>query len=218
VHGTAPAHDGEVTPWAHDSCAADRERLGGNDIALHRPQFLVLQIGHRVATRERGLQQIVVILWRGGRNHHQAGNVCKPALERLRMLRGRRRPDPDRHPQHDRHPPLAAEHVAILGGLVDDFIHSAEREIDHPQFDHWPHAGERHADRRTHDRGLRDRRIDDARGAKPGLQPAVLAEDSAPADVFTHRNHRRVCLHGSAQRIDRCLRVCAHSHCPAPVL
>jgi hypothetical protein len=133
---------------------------------------------------------------RGGRDHHQPRHVHEPGLERLRVLRRRGAPDADRHPDDGRHAALAAEHEAVLRRLVDDLVHRAQREVDHPHLDHRLEPGQRHAHRGADDRGLGDRRVDHALRAEAlGLQPAVLAEDAAAAEVLAQRHHARVGLH-----------------------
>jgi hypothetical protein len=99
------------------------------------------------------------------------------------------------------HPDLAAEHVADLGGLVDDLVGHAEGEVGIAQFGNGPHAEQGRADGRRHDHRLGDRRVEDALLAEQGLQSAVLAGDAAiGAEVFAQRPDHRVAFHFLAQR------------------
>jgi hypothetical protein len=45
------------------------------------------------------------------------------------MLRGGRAPHADRFAHHKRHARLSAEHVARLGGLINQFVDGAKRKI-----------------------------------------------------------------------------------------
>ena len=141
---------------------AQRHAFRGQHLALEGPEFLVLEIGDRIAAIDRRTQQRVIVLRRRRCDDDQSGDVHEPALERLRVLRGRRAPDADRQPRHQRHPALAAEHVAVLRRLVDDFVDRAQREVGDEHPDHRPKPGQRPAPR-----GAQDGRLG-ARGAEEG--------------------------------------------------
>ena len=151
----------------------------------------------------------------------------KPRLQRLAVLRGRRRPDADGHAHHHRHAALAAEHVAVLGGLVHHFVDGAKGEIDHAQLNHRCAAGQRHADGGADDGAFRDRRVDDAIRAKASDQRltvgiAVLAEHAAASQVFAQSDDVGITRHRLRQGQRGGLRVShlnrgAHCHTPAPV-
>ena len=221
-HAARPGDDGQVCALAHHVRPAQRNvqcRVHGPGLA---PELLVLHVDHGVAAGEARLEQAEVVLRRGRHRHHQAGQVREPGLQRLRMLRCRGRPDADGHARHQRHAPLAAEHVAVLRCLVDDLVHGAQREVDDAHLHHRPQARQGHAHGRTHDVGLGDGGVDDAPGTELLRQPTVLAEDAAAAQVLAQRDDVRVGLHGLLQRQcgGRCigeLLDCAHFHTPAPL-
>ena len=113
------------------------------------------------------------------------------------MLRCRSIPDANGHAGHQGHTALAAKHVAVFGGLVDDFIHAAQGKVDHAHLHHRAHARQRHAHAAAHDGRFTDRGVDDAVRAKGLLQAFVLAKDAAPSHVLAHDHHALVGFHFS---------------------
>ena len=191
----APAHDGDVAARAPHCGLAQRDGHGFVHRAFSAPQGFVLHVHHRVAALQRRTQQGVVVLRRGRAHHHHPRQVRKPGFERLRMLSSRCVPDAVGHTRHQRNAALTTKHETVLGGLVDDFVHATQGKVHHPHFNHGAQTRQRHSHTGTHDGGLADRRVDDALATKHLLQALVLAEDAAPAHVFTNHHHVGVGLH-----------------------
>jgi hypothetical protein len=104
-----------------------------------------------------------------------------------------------------------------LGGLVDDLVGRAQREVHYAHLHYRLQACERHPDARAQDRGLRDRRVDHTRGAELLLQPLVLLEHTAAADVLADHDDVQVLRHGGLHREACGLGVGHQRHCPPPV-
>ena len=92
-----------------------------------------------------------------------AGPHTAPRRTSARMTSGMRRP----------------EHVAHLGGLVDDLVHRAEGEVDEVEVHHRPHPVERGTDPGGDHRRLRDGHVPDPRPAELLAQPQDLGEVAA---------------------------------------
>ena len=177
--------------------------LAVRHLAFEPPEVLVLHVDDGIVAADRRLQQALVVGRRRRAGDDEARDVRVPGLERLRMLRGGGAPHADRLAHHQRHARLAAEHVARLGGLVDELVHRAEREIGEAHLDDRPRAHHGGADRGAHDAGLRDRRVGDA--LRPELldEALVLAEHAAAAEVLADRPDRRVAPHLLGERQPR---------------
>src|SRR5437588_9478134 len=103
------------------------------------------------------------------------------------MLRGGAAASADHRADHHRGLCLAAEHVAELGGLVEDLVEADAEEIAEHQFGDRSEAGDRGAGGGAHDRGFGDRRVDDARLAKFADEALGDAEDAAIGVALTLR-------------------------------
>ena len=82
---------------------------------------------------------------------------------------------------------LAAEHVAVLGGLVDDLVHGDAHEVRVHELGHGPGTGDGGANRRPADGRLGNGRVDDAFLA-PLLQQAGrhVVGPAPDADFLAH--------------------------------
>ena len=124
---------------------------------------------------------------------------------------------------------LAAEHVAELGGLVEDLVEADAEEVDEHQLGHRPQAGGGGARRGADEGALGDRRVEHPVAAELRHQALGDAERSAPGvvlagcahaagDVLAHDDHPRVALHLLAQRLVDRLPVGLLGHrCPRSV-
>ena len=195
----APAHQGDLFAHPLHRCFAQ----GNAQVHIHRtglaPQGFVLHVNDRVATLQGRAQQAVVVLGVAGAHHHQAGQMGKPGLQGLRVLRRRGVPNAHGHARHQGHPALATKHIAVFGRLVDDFVHGAQGKVDHPHFHHGAQTGQGHAHAAAHDGGFTDGGVDHPLRAKLGLQALVLAKNAAAPDVFAHHHHPGVGLHFQRQ-------------------
>ena len=117
-------------------------------------------------------------------------------------------PDPGRHAKDDRNADRAAQHIAQLGGLIDDLLHRQHRKVGELELVDRPHAGQRRADRDACSAEFRDRRIHDPLLAEAFDEIAGDLKGAAvDADVLAHQEHaaRRVrarwrALRGSPRR------------------
>ena len=129
------------------------------------------------------------------------------------MLRRGAAPGADHRADHQRRLRLAAEHVAELGGLVEDLVEADAEEIAEHQFGDRPQAGDRGAGGGAHDRRFGDRRVDDPRLAELAEQPLGDAEHAAigvalalaagaAGDILADHDDARVAAHllGAAPR------------------
>ena len=161
VKGARPGHQRRIGTFAGNAGLADRHQvvvtLG--HLVFQRPEILVFHVHHRVVTAYGALEQAQVVGRCRRADHHQAGDMGIPGLERLRMLRRRRTPHADRQARDQRHSCLAAEHVAGLGGLVDQFVGRAQRKVGKTHLHHRTRAHHGRPDRGAHDAGLGNRRV-----------------------------------------------------------
>jgi hypothetical protein len=65
----------------------DRGGLFGHRLGLAEIEQLVLEEDHRVVVADRGDQQALGVVGRGGRDHHEARHVGEPGLQALAVLR-----------------------------------------------------------------------------------------------------------------------------------
>ena len=174
--------------------------------ALDAVQHLVLDEHDRVIVADRGLEQALRIVGRGGHDDVNAREMRPQRFEALRMVRGDGTTCATFGPDHHRDAGLAAEHVAVLGALVRDLIHGQRREVDIHDLGDGAHARHCRADRRAADRGLADRGIDDPVAAELGEQAARRAISAAvKAHILTHDEDGRVSLHLFARCLDECI-------------
>ena len=107
---------------------------------------------------------------------------------------------------------VAAEHVAELGGLVEDLIEADADEIDEHKLRHGAQPGRSRTRRGTDIGTFAQRRIDDAIAAELAEQPLGDAEHAAPrillawcaraaGDVLAHQDDCRIPAHFLAQRL-----------------
>ena len=112
------------------------------------------------------------------------------------MLGGNAPPRPALGPENHRHGGLAAEHVAVLPGLVDELVHGDGHEIEVHDLGHRAHAGHRRPDGRSGDGRLTDGRVADAILAE--LVQQATGRPVRPAvdgHVLTHDEDSRVAPH-----------------------
>ena len=82
----------------------------------------MLDEDHRVVVADRGGQKPLGVGGRRGHRDEQAGNVQEHRLQAVRVRRAELVAGALRHADHQRHGHLPAEHVADVGGVVDDLI------------------------------------------------------------------------------------------------
>ena len=100
------------------------------------------------------------------------------------------------------HHRLAAEHVAVLGGLVGKLIHGQRREVDVHDLGDRAHAGHGRAGGCAGDGGFADRGVDDTIGAELVDQPTRDAVCAAvEADVLAEDEHFAVAHHLLFERL-----------------
>ena len=105
-------------------------------------------------------------------------------------------------PEHHGHLGLAAEHVAHLGGLVHQLIHTDGDEVGELDFGHGTHSGNRRADGRPHDGRLADGSVPNALGPEFLDHPHRNPEGPAVnPDIFAHHEHRLIPAHFDAERL-----------------
>src|SRR6266702_2157555 len=109
-----------------------------------------------------------------------------------------------RHPYHQGHLRLAAEHVADLRRVVDDLVVRDQREVDGHHLHHRAKAEHRGADGAAYYHLLGDRGVDDSLSAEPIKEPfgdAIGATELA--DVLADQVHGVVALHLLGQRLTK---------------
>ena len=122
------------------------------------------------------------------------------------MLGGGAAAGADHRPDDQRGRRLAAEHIAELGGLVEDLVETDAEKIAEHQLGDRPQAGDRGAGGGAHDRGFGDRRVDHPVLAERLLQPPGGTEHAAQdADVLAQQHDPLVLGHqvveGLANRV-----------------
>src|SRR5438067_13726258 len=101
------------------------------------------------------------------------------------MLRGGAAASADHRADDHRRLRLAAEHVAELGGLVEDLVEADAEKVAEHQFGDGPQPGHRRAGRGAHDRAFGDRRVDDPRFAELAEEPLRYPEHPAIGVALT---------------------------------
>ena len=162
----------------------------------------MLEDDHRVGVLERRQQQPLGVGGRRGLHHLEAGDVAEPGLEALAVLGGGAGAGARRHPHHQRHRGLAAEHVAQLRRLVDDLLHRERGEVGELELEDRAQAGQRRADRDAGAAELGDRRVHHPVRAEAVDEIAGHLEGAAvDADVLAHQDHPLVALEGDPHRV-----------------
>ena len=124
-----------------------------------------------------------------------------PGFDALAVLRGAAEPRSRRHAKNDRNIDRAAQHIAQLGGLIDDLLHRQHRKVGELEFVDRPHAGQRRADRDAGAAEFRDRRIHDALVAEAFDEIAGHLKGAAvDADILAHQEHALVAFERDGER------------------
>ena len=101
-----------------------------------------------------------------------------------------------------------AEHVAHLGGVVEELVHADADKVDEHQLGDGAHAGGSSANGGAHECGLRQRGVQDAlvaelldeaaggaEGSAPGVDDAQMLATGAAGDFLAHDDDGRVAAH-----------------------
>ncbi len=164
-------HHGQVGALAYYMRLADgRADIAGGHLALHIVQPAMLQKNHRIGIEDAGQQQALGVLGGGGHHHFQAGNMCEPGLQTLRMSGPLPPAAPDDHADSEWHRPLAAEHEAPFGGIVDDLVHRQQRKIQPLMSHHRFQAVQRGANRDARHGRFRGGNVEHTLRAEPFLK------------------------------------------------
>ena len=213
MHHAGERHDRHVVAVAHDVGLAERDRIG---LVRHLGAQIVHQLvfaeDHRVVVADRLDQQTLGVI--GIRRHDafETGDGGENPVGALRVLRRGTAPGADHRADDERRLCLAAEHVAELGGLVEDLVKADAEKVRKHQFSDRPEPGDGGPGGGAHDRALGDRRIDDAGFAKLAKEPFGHPEDAAigvalafarrPAgDILADDDDCRIATHFLAQRL-----------------
>jgi len=150
-------------------------------------EHLVLDEQDGVVVADGRLQQALGVVGRRGHDDEDARRVAEPRLQALAVVGGDAPAGPALGPKDHRHGRLAPEHVAVLGGLVDELVHRQGHEIDIHDFGDRSHAAHGRADGRPRDGLLADGRVADPLLAEL-LQQALRGPVGAAVDghVFAH--------------------------------
>ena len=161
----------------------------------------MLEHDHRIGVFDRGEQHALHVLRRRRLDHLEAGDMSVPGLDALAVLRGAAKARPGRHAKDDRNIDGAAQHIAQLGGLIDDLLHRQHRKVGELKFVDRQHAGQRRADRHARPAELRDWRVHHPLLAEAFDQIAGHLKGAAvDADVLAHQKHPLVALKRDAER------------------
>ena len=197
------ADDRHVAPSRRTAADAEMDDVvvAVEDLAPHAVERLVLDEDDRVVVADRRLQQALGVGGRRRAGDEQAGDVQVHRLEAVRVGRAELMAAAARHPDHERDPDLAVEHVGDRRGVVDDLVEGEQREVDRHQLDDRPQPAHRGADAGADDRVLGDRHVADAALAEL-LHQALGDLESAleDADVLAQQQDRLVPLHLLAER------------------
>ncbi len=118
------------------------------------------------------------------------------------MLRRRAGAGPGREAHHQRHRHRAAQHVAQLGGLVDDLLHRQRGEVGELELEDRAQPGQRRADRHPRAAQLGDRRVHHPVLAVFLDQVAGHAEGAAvDADILAHQHDALVLAKRDVHRL-----------------
>ena len=121
----------------------------------------VFEKDDRIVGADCALQQPFGIGGEGRDDHPQAGTMQKERLKGMGVLGAELVAGAARHPDDQRHPDAAAEHVAGDSHMIHDLVHGNDGEIDRHQLGNRPQTGHRRAAGQADDPRLGYRRIDD---------------------------------------------------------
>ena len=210
-----PTHrdDRNVTPFAGHVGLAERNRIGlVGHFSLDVVHRLVFEHDDRIVVPDR-LDHQALRLVRVGRQHDlEARDVGEEGIEALRVLRRRAETGAVHGADDHRGHRLAAEHVAELGGLIEDLVETDAHEIDEHQVGDRPQPGRGGADRSADEGQFGDWRVEhplaselrhQALGDAERAAPRVLLAGRAGAagDVLAHHDHARIALHFLTDRL-----------------
>jgi hypothetical protein len=132
---------------------------------------------------------------------------------------------PDDRADHERDASLAAEHVAELGGLIQQRVERNADEVHEHELDDGAKTGRGSAHAGADEAHLGDRRVPYAAGSELRAQPLGHAHDSAPGlldalvlaalaarEVLSDQDHVRVARHRDRHRLVEGLAVENLSH------
>ena len=154
-------------------------------------------------SRIAALQQAVGLDRRGRRDDHEPRHVDEPGFEALRVLRGGAAGGTGLRAHDQRNGELAARHVAVLRGLIDQAIHRQRGEVDEHDLEHGPQPTQRRAGGNAGDRRFADGGVAHAGRAVFLRQAAGHAESPAGRDILAQADApqaSRVISSSSARR------------------
>ena len=207
VHLAGVGHDADVGALALHVGHAERNGvfiLGHG--AAHGVDGLVLEEYDHVVLANGRFQQALGVVGRRAGDHLEPRHVREPGFEALSVLRRVAGSGAEGRAVGDGQLGGAAEHIAVLGGLVDDLVHGDAHEVRVHELGHGPAAGHGGANRRPADGRFGDGRVDDARLA-PLLQQAGgdVIGPAPDADFLAHDEHvgvtRHLLVQGFVQRL-----------------
>src|SRR2546427_1378573 len=171
-------------------------------VTLQVIEHLAFEHDDRVVVADRGLQDSLGVGGRGGGDDLESGDVRKPALPCLRVLRGQLQRRPVRPAEDDGDPNLPTRHVQHLGRGIDDLIERQQGKVPGHKLDHRSESTHSGAHANPRESELGDGRIDHALGTELLQQSAAhLVRALIDADFLTHQKHVGVALHLLAERL-----------------
>ena len=154
VHHRTVGDDADVGPRpANGSLADGYDKVVRGKLFLYPPiKELVLEIDDRIGVPDRGLDQSLGIVRRGGANHFQARRVHKIHFGILRMERSAVNTAATGSADNNRD--ACAPAVTALGREIRDLIEGAGNEVRELHLSDRPHSHQRCADGGPHDGGF----------------------------------------------------------------
>ena len=196
-HHPRGCKDSDVIPLAFDFGDTQRNRIFlFGDVSLFGIEEFMLNKHDWVVITDGGFQQAFRIVGRSRHDNEEAGDMHKPCLQTLRMLRRRGTSGTALRPNHQRHIELSPNHIANLGYLIDNLIHADGSEVNIHQFGDRTHAGNGSTEGSADDGGFGDRRVADASLAEL-LEEAIRHLVGTPVfgDILAHQKDCFVAVH-----------------------
>ena len=168
----------------------------------------MLKEHHGVVVADGGQQQALGGVSIRRADAFESRDVAEQRVEGLGVLGGAAEPRADAGEHDERNLDLPAEHVAHLGGVVEQLVHADADEIDEHQLGDGAHTGGSGADGGAHEGSFGERGVQHAlvaellnqaaggaERAAPGVHDAQMLAAGAAGDFLAHDDDGGVATH-----------------------
>ena len=206
-------HDGDVLALARDIAGERYATIRGRNRKVERIEQPVLDADHRprVAIDDR---RIHVEDRLAGRRHDdgKAGIVSERRLRTLRVLRALPPAAADHNANQHRTAHRAAEHVAVLGGQIDDLVHRQKGEVRPDMGGDRVVTDQGCTDRGPRHRLFHQRRVEYPLRPKLGCEAGRRTKDAFEVvDTLSHDENVGIVGESGVHRLQQCAGIGQHA-------